>query len=152
MNRREMLKSVASGVVLAAMSGATLATDQHAHEHGMMEHAHDANPNAALIAATSAAIIKGQACLQHCIAQLSQGDKELGKCAMLSSDMLTACTAIQQLASNKSPYLTGMAEVAMMICNDCEEECRKFEKKHEVCKAAAEACAACHMELMKVAA
>lgn len=152
MDRREMIKTTTSGVLLAAISSAALAKEE-AHSHaGMPGMGKGMATSTALVTATAAAVIKGQACLQHCVAMMGDGEKELGRCAALSTDMIAACTAIQQLSSNKSPHLGSMAKVTMAICNDCEKECRKFEKTHEVCKEAADACATCRMELTKVAA
>lgn len=152
MNRREMLKNAAAGVMLAA-AGAVLAEEKmEHHHHADHDHMHGGEKYQKLIDAAADSIKKGQICLQHCIDALSQGDKELGKCAMVVNDMLAACVAVQQLASYNSPHLPKMAKVASAICRDCEDECRKFEKKHEVCKASAEACAACYKECDKISA
>ena len=150
MDRREMLKVATGGLMLAAAGNTVFAAEpkqhaDHQHMHG------SGNKNQSLIDAAADSVKRGQACLQHCIESLSQGDKELGKCAMLVNDMIAACVAIEQLANYNSPHLAKMAKVAMDICHDCEEECRKFEKKHEVCKASAEACAACYKECKKIA-
>jgi Cys-rich four helix bundle protein (predicted Tat secretion target) len=154
MDRREMLKVATGGIMLAAAGNTAFAAEAAKPPAGH-EHMHDmhvsGNKNQSLIDAASDSVKKGQACLQHCIELLIQGDKEIGKCAMLVNDMLAACAAIQQLASYNSAHLAKMAKVAMDICRDCEIECRKFEKKHQVCKDSADACAACFNECKKIA-
>lgn len=50
-----------------------------------------------------------------------------------------------------TPHLAKMAKVVMDICQDCEKECRKFEKKHEACKVSADSCAVCFNECKKIA-
>jgi len=141
--------------MLAAAGNAVFAAENtkqptdHQHMHDMPG---SGNKNQSLIDAAADSVKKGQACLQHCIESLSQGDKELGKCAMVVNDMIAACVAIEQLANYNSPHLAKMARVAMDICRDCEDECRKFEKKHQVCKASADSCAVCFNECKKIAA
>lgn len=149
MDRREMLKVATGGMMLAAAGNAVFAAE---HQHAGHQHMPAAGKNQSLIDAAADSVKKGQACLQHCIESLSQGDKELGKCAMVVNDMIAACVAIEQLANFNSPHLAKMAKVAMDICQDCEKECRKFEKKHEVCKVSADSCAACFNECKKIAA
>lgn len=39
----------------------------------------------------------------------------------------------------------------MAFCKDCEDECRKHEKKHMTCKECADACAKCLAECKKIA-
>lgn len=155
MDRREMLKVATGGLMLAA-SGNTVFAAEGAKQPAGHEHMHDmpgmGNKNQSLIDAAADSVKKGQACLQHCLASLGQGDKELGKCAIAVNDMLAACVAIEQLGNYNSPHLAKMARVAMDICSDCEKECRKFEKKHEVCKASADSCLICFNECKKIAA
>ncbi|MDE2118330.1 MAG: four-helix bundle copper-binding protein [Betaproteobacteria bacterium] len=157
MDRREMLKGVlkgtAGGLMLAAAGNTVFAAEDAMHQHAGHQHSPaSGKKNQGLIDAAADSVKKGQACLQHCIESLGQGDKELGKCAMAVNDMIAACVAIEQLANYNSPHLAKMARVAMDICRDCEDECRKFEKKHEVCKDSADSCAACFNECKKIAA
>lgn len=141
--------------MLAAAGNAAFAagnTQQHAgHEH-MHDMQGSGNKNQGLIDAAADSVKKGQACLQHCIESLSQGDKELGKCAMAVNDMIAACVAIGQLANYNSPHLAKMAKVVMDICQECEKECRNFDKKHEVCRVSADSCLVCFNECKKIAA
>lgn len=155
MDRREMLKVATGGLMLAATGNAAFAAEKAKQPVGH-EHMHDMHgsgkKNQGLIDAAADSVKKGQACLQHCIELLGQGEKELGKCAMVVNDMIAACAAIEQLGNYNSPHLAKMAKVVMDICQDCEKECRKFEKKHEACKISADSCAVCFNECKKVAA
>jgi Cys-rich four helix bundle protein (predicted Tat secretion target) len=147
MNRRELLLGAAS-LVAAASTSSAFAMSDGSHEH---HHHHSPNPNQALIDAASDCIQRGQICLSHCLDLLSQGDKEMGDCAKSVNQMLAVCTAIQQLASQNSKHLPGLAKIAAEVCRDCEESCKKHADKHEECKACRDSCAACAKECRKIA-
>ncbi|KAF0204835.1 MAG: hypothetical protein FD173_1486 [Gallionellaceae bacterium] len=51
----------------------------------------------------------------------------------------------------KQKNLPQMAKLAMDVCKECEEECKKTEK-HPECKACMEASAARYKECKKIAA
>lgn len=146
MERRELLKG-AGVLAMAALLEPAMAADEHHHHH-------DAGPKKgqALIASASDCIVKGQACLSHCLVLLGQGDKEMAACAQSVNQMLAICTALQQLASQESSYLPALAKLAGDVCRDCEKACRKHEKKHAECKACAEACAECAKQCKALAA
>lgn len=145
MNRRELLLS---GVALAsaAIVGKVQAADGHEHHHQ-----HGGAVNTGLTAATSDCIQKGQVCLSHCLTLLGQGDKEMAACAQSVNQMLAVCGALQQLASQESSYLKSQAKIAMDICKECEDECKKHADKHDTCKACMEGCRACYKECKKIA-
>jgi Cys-rich four helix bundle protein (predicted Tat secretion target) len=146
MNRRELLLGAASLVAAASTSSAFAMSDGHEHHH------HSPNPNQAMIDAASDCIQRGQICLSHCLDLLSQGDKEMGGCAKSVNQMLSVCTAIQQLANQNSRYLPALAKIAADACRDCEESCKKHADQHEECKACRDACAACAKECRKITA
>jgi Cys-rich four helix bundle protein (predicted Tat secretion target) len=143
MNRRELLLS---GVALASATlvGKAQAVEGRAHHH--------ATVNTNLIVATSDCVQKGQICLSHCLMLLGQGDKEMAACAQSVNQMLAVCGALQQLASQESPYLARQAKIAMDVCKQCEDECKKHADKHDACKACMESCEACYNECKKIAA
>lgn len=143
MDRREML-TAAGTLAVAAMSAQALAAD---HDH----HHHTGHPNQGLIESTAHCLMAGQACQQHCIELLGQGDKEIAACAASVTEMMAVCQALQQLASAKSKHVGKQAKVALDLCKQCEDECRKHEKKHQTCRDCAEACAACAKECQKLA-
>ena len=152
MNRRELLLG-AVAMTAAATAGKVFAAE-HDHmnmDHMNMAHNHQSTRNDKLIAAASDCILKANICLQHCLELLGQGDTTMAACAKSSSQVAAVCSALQQLASAESKHLPQFAKVAMEICKECEEECKKTEK-HPECKACKEACAACYAECKKVAA
>ena len=145
MDRREMLAAVGT-LAAAAISAQALATEDHSHHH------QTGHPNQGLIESAAHCLMAGQACQQHCIELLGQGEKEMAPCAASVAEMLATCQALQALASQKSKNLPKMAKVALDVCKQCEDECRKHEKKHQTCRDCAEACAACAKECQKYTA
>ncbi|HEX5364121.1 MAG TPA: four-helix bundle copper-binding protein [Gallionella sp.] len=145
MNRRELL---AGGIALA---GAALVGNAQAaaHDHG---HHHGGAVSGALTLAIGDCIQKGEVCLNHCIELLGQGEKEMAACAKTVNEVLAVCGALQQLANQNSQQLAKMASIAMEVCKQCEDECKKHADKHESCKACGESCAACYAECRKIAA
>lgn len=156
MDRREILQGGAllSAALFAGMARAAGAGDQdHAHEHLHHAHDHDGGVNYSDLAhAATHCVMFGEACIDHCITLLGQGEKEMAACARSVEELLAACNMLRQLATWKSAYVPRMAKVAMDICKACEEECRKHEKKHQPCRDCADACADCYKECAKVAA
>jgi Cys-rich four helix bundle protein (predicted Tat secretion target) len=150
MNRREMILGAAAMAAVATAGRAFAA--EHEHDH-MMMHDHHAmsSRNDKLIAVASDCALKANVCLQHCLVLLGQGDTSMAACAKSSTQAAAICTALQQLASAESKHLPQLAKVAMDICKECEEECKKTEK-HPECKACKEACAACYEECKKIVA
>ncbi len=151
MNRRELLLGV-TAMATAAIAGKAFAAE-HEHEHAgkEMAHEHSSAHHDKLIAAAADCVLKANLCLQHCIVAMGKGEKDLAACAKSSSQVAAICTALQQLASADSKQLPQLAKVAMEICKDCEEECKKTER-HPECKACKEACAACYQECKAIAA
>ena len=143
MDRRELLLG-AGAVALSAVTAAAFGAE-HAHDHMH----HGSAKNQGLIDATADCIKKGQACHNHCLDLLAQGDKEMAACARTVSQMLATCAALEQLSSLNSRHAAKMAKVAAEVCKECEDECRKHEKKHAECKACADSCAQCLKECNK---
>lgn len=147
MDRRAFLGSAGLMALSAAASAvaAEAPADAHAHHH----HA-GAYP---AVAATAGDCVKyGQVCIDHCLSLLGNGDKSLAGCARSVQQMLPLCTALQQLAVQRSAYLPALAKVALQACQDCEKECRKHEKQHTQCLDCANACAACAKECERLLA
>ncbi len=148
MERRDFLKSAVAMATLAA-AGSAMAEEHKMdmdHEHMDMGGLHHhVNPNEKLIAAAADCIAKANICLQHCLTLLGEGDKSMAACAKSASQISAICTALEQFAAGQSKNLSQLAKVAMDVCKDCEEECKKTDK-HPECKACGESCAACHKE------
>ncbi|MGC2049503.1 MAG: four-helix bundle copper-binding protein [Gallionella sp.] len=145
MNRRELLTNA------AAMVAAVTAGRAFAAEHDHMQHDHEQKPNKyqMLLVSASDCMLKADICLQHCIVAMGKGDKDLAACARSSSEVAAICIALQHLASADSKQLPQLAKVAMDICKDCEDECKKTDKQPE-CRACGEACAECYKECKKI--
>lgn len=144
MNRREMLTGA------AAMVAAVTAGRAFAAEHDHMHHEPKANKHQPLLETSSDCVLKAQLCIQHCLVAMGQGEKELAACAQSASQVIAVCGALQQLAAADSRRLAQMAKLAMDVCKDCEDECKKMNK-HPECKACGEACAACYKECKSIA-
>ncbi len=151
MNRRELLLGAAA-MAAAVTAGRALAVE-HNHDHMSMVHDHHAmsSRNDKLIAAAADCAWKANVCQQHCIDLLGQGDQSMAACARSSGQAAAICAALQQLAASGSKQLPQLARVAMDVCKECEDECKKTGK-HPECKACEEACAACYAECKKIAA
>ena len=138
MERRELLGAFTA---LAATGLAThaQAADEHNHHH----HHAAAAPYAALLIAAADCVVKGQACLAHCLVLLGQGDKAMASCAQNVNQMLALCGALQNLAAQNAKLTPALAKVALDACTTCEAECKKHENQHAECKACRESCTAC---------
>ncbi len=144
MDRREAVM----GTGLLALTGLAAAQTAAAEEGA---HVHHGSHHKALADAAGTCVATGQACLDHCLDLMGNGHKELGACAKSVTQMLTLCSALQNLANQDSKYLVKLASVTMDACLDCEEECKKHADKHEACKRCGESCAACAKECKLVA-
>jgi Cys-rich four helix bundle protein (predicted Tat secretion target) len=120
------------------------------HDHSHMHHGAPANE--ALTAAMADCIQKGEVCLNHCLEVLGEGEKDMAACARSVNEVLTVCNALQQLSNQNSKQVAKLAAIAMDVCKQCEDECKKHADKHEQCKACGESCAACYKECRKIAA
>jgi Cys-rich four helix bundle protein (predicted Tat secretion target) len=147
MNRRELLGAAAGAASLAVAVNAALADEHMDH----MDHSAHAGASSLADAARKCANA-GDACMSHCLALFVAGDTSVAGCAKSVYQMSAMCVGLARLASANSPHLAAMAKVCREVCLDCEKECRKHEKEHDVCRACAESCAACAEECKKIAA
>lgn len=137
MERREMLMSAGAAALAALATRAVAAEDHYHHQPGVK------SKLAPLAESAADCVLKGEACLSHCLVLLGDGDKALAACAKSVNQMLAVCAALRGLAQQNAKYTASFAKAAIDVCKDCEDECRKHEKKHAECKACAESCAAC---------
>jgi len=124
----------------AGALGASLAVAARAED--MDHHAHHAAPARDLVAAAGHCVTEADVCDQHCLAMFREGDKSLVDCAARVRELAALCTAASKLAVQESPRLNALLDVCAESCKACEDECRKHEAKHEVCKTCADACVA----------
>lgn len=143
MNRRTLLESLAAAALMAA---ALPARAEHPAGH---EHA-GAAPYGALQASAADCVAAGQRCLAHCIRLLADGDESMGACAGAVRQMLTLCSALQDLAAQGSTLTPSMAKLALRGCEDCAAACEPHAGHHAECKACMEACEACIRECKAV--
>ena len=138
----------------AAAVAATLTTDTafSATDHNHSAHQHTANNNEDIINTALDCIKTGQACNDHCIELVKTGDTSIADCMDILVESLAMCTALAQMASANSSHLPELAKLCISVCEDCEKECRKHEKKHAVCKACADSCNACIKACKKIVA
>lgn len=145
MDRRDLLAGAGLLAVAGAARVAMAADDPHAHHH----HA-GGGKYAELVKTNADCDTKGQICLAHCIKLLGDGDKEMAACAASVRELLATCGALLTMATAESKFTPQLAAVALKVCENCEKECRKHEKKHQQCKDCGDACAACAKECKKV--
>lgn len=145
MNRRDVFSG--TGAVMMAAVGTTVFAQEH--DHSKMHHV---NTKGALTAAAADCVVKGQACLAHCLILLGDGDKSMAGCATKVNQMLALCGALQNLGAQQSSLVPALAKVALDACEQCAKECSKHEKKHAECKACMESCQACIKECKAVIA
>lgn len=153
MNRRDLLVGLGAVALTAGAASAaekkTEAAPASAHAgHGDM----GAHKNQALIDTSLDCAKKGELCINHCLTSFAAGDTSLAVCAKSVAEVIAVCTALSIAAAVESRNLPALAKAAMAFCKDCEDECRKHEKKHMTCKDCADACAKCLAECKKLAA
>lgn len=143
MNRRDALKTTAAAG--AVLSFAALAADPP-------KAAADAKPavkpsgiaaHKAMYEAALECVRVGQECLDHCIRNLSTGDKMMAECAGTVRAMLPLCEAVVELSRLDSAHLKALAAVCAKACRDCEAACKKHAGHHAECKACMESCGRC---------
>ena len=140
MDRRTVLAALAAALPVLRASAEDRGVPEPREEH---HHLGGHHPRAALIEATSHCIAVAEICLDHCHGMLSSGDTSMAGCARSSSSVIAVCTALRSLAAENAPATGALARVAAQVCEDCEKECRKFAKEHEVCRDCMDACADC---------
>ena len=146
MDRREALGTIVAAGMAALAANSAMAED-HSHHH------HQAGPKyQALADSAQNCLATGEACLNHCLTLLGQGDTEMATCAKSVNQMMAMVETLRKLAITESRFLPRYATLCAEMCEDCEKACRKHEDKHAECKACANACAACSKECKAIAA
>lgn len=134
--RRQFLLAAGSFTALAASTVSHASADSgHAHHH------HNSKENDALTRFAAHCETTGNACINHCLILLGDGDTEMADCAGSVQLMKPVCEAVAYHAAADSSYLKELVSVCKTVCADCEDACRKHEKKHAECHACAESCA-----------
>lgn len=144
MNRRELL--IGAGAVLAAGAAGSMAEAAGGHEH----HHHGMGGGySALIDAATECHKVAMACESHCFDTFAKGDTSLAECAREVNEMMALCDATVRSASLNGKQTKNLIKLCMEAGKSCEDECRKHQKKHDICRVAADACAKCVEECKK---
>lgn len=145
--RRDLLLGAAA-IATTLTAGTSFAANEHDHS----AHQHNSKANTDIVDAALDCLKTGQACNDHCIDLIKSGDTSLANCMDTLTETLAMCNALAQMASYQSSRLPEVAKICISVCEDCEKECRKHEKKHEICKACADSCNECIEACKKVTA
>lgn len=128
---------VTGAAALAAATTTSAATDDH--QHSAMQYGDLAHES-------QHCVMKGNACLAHCITDLRSGSTDLVECLASVEELVAICTAMAKVASLGTDRVLAMAAVTKAVCDACEAECRKFADRHKECLECADACVACAKE------
>lgn len=147
LTRRQWLVG-SSALFAAAATGTAAAAAGHDHN---AQHVHGAPKKYQALNATALDCVKtGQECLDHCYRTFRAGDTSLALCASRVQETLATCTMLSQLSAFESMHLKTFLAGCIDVCNACETECRKHEKKHPECKACGDSCVDCVREMKKL--
>jgi Cys-rich four helix bundle protein (predicted Tat secretion target) len=125
---------------------------------GTAARAEDATPadgaarRQALVDAALDCVNRGSVCMTHCVTMLSNGDTSLKDCMRTISSLLPVCEALARMAAIDARHLRDIALLAIDVCGDCEEQCRRHAHHHAQCKNCADACLVCIKQCKKVTA
>lgn len=149
---RRLLLGGSAVAALAAMGsgGAVFAQGKHVHPETAKSPGQAHGRHGALIAALKACISKGEACVKHCIALLNKGDTSLVDCLKTTTAMLPICRALERYAAIDAKHLRELAQLCVVVNQECEAECQKHADHHTACRECADACTACITECTKV--
>jgi len=139
--RRDLLKGaglVGAGLLAAATTGSLAASAHEAGTAGM----HHGRKNSAMTDAMANVVKAGEDCVVHCIDLIQQGDNSLIDCLRSAQEVVAFSKAHAYMSAADSGFLDAMCELSIKVCGNCQKECEK-QKKHPICKACGDACAAC---------
>jgi Cys-rich four helix bundle protein (predicted Tat secretion target) len=134
MQRREFITAAGTIAAVVAAAGQASAQMDQAMVHG---------PKYKSLAQLAGHCVgTGEDCLRHCFEMFSMKDTSMTACATSVSDLVTACRALEALASANSPFVPAFAVVVEKVCLDCKKKCDEYPKIAE-CVACADACVKC---------
>ncbi|MGZ4098418.1 MAG: four-helix bundle copper-binding protein [Bacteroidia bacterium] len=85
----------------------------------------------------------------HCASMdLKETGQNMNRCAQLDMECAAVCYAAAQLMSLGSEHSKAICKICADLCNQCAEECEKYDDEH--CKECAEACRKCAKECSKM--
>ncbi|MEM7193163.1 MAG: four-helix bundle copper-binding protein [Pseudomonadota bacterium] len=134
-------RGILAGVAAAGLAAPLAATAANAAHHE--KHEHHAHGHAELTKIALECVGLGEACANHCVSLLAEGDTSLAKCLIDVNAMLPMCSALAHFAATDAKRLKQLAKVCITVCEDCAKECEKHADKHAECKACGESCEDC---------
>lgn len=137
MNRRELLLGASALAFTATTSGTAFAAGGHKHD----EHHHEGAGD--LLKALAHCDVEAKLCSAHLYDVIKEGDNSVVDCQKALISMMDVCRATGTLATTDSSAFKAILGVAISTLKECENECRKHEKKHEICKTTADSCVEC---------
>lgn len=123
MNRRDMLSigaATAAAHILTSVAGCAA---QNAAVATPAAAGGAPNARAVLQRAVAECIRAGEACLAHCIRDLSAGSTAMAQCAAKVRVMLAICKAVEVVATTDSPHLVALAKLCAAACTECADAC-----------------------------
>lgn len=137
MNRRKAIKQ--SGLLAAT----TLVASSISSKSMASSSSNGAHPFGETIDSTADCIKKAKICRQHCIESLSTGSTMMAECMGAVSEMLVACRAMNDFASQKSTYAKDFVKLCIEACQKCADACKPHRSHHDECRECYEACIKC---------
>lgn len=134
LTRRTVLLSLSAGALSALAPGLAQGEDNTGKQTTQ-------TPHQALAETALDCVGWGERCQKHIMTLFLAGDTSLAQCSARIHDMVAVCNALASLAAAESDHLKPFAKVCIDVCKSCEQECRKHEQHHPICKDTAEACA-----------
>lgn len=82
-------------------------------------------------------------CLNECLTE--DHVEMMLDCIRLDRECVEICSVLESAIIRQSPYTNQLAEICLVVCNDCSEQCEKHEHRHcqycaVICRECAEAC------------
>jgi len=145
MNRRDVIAG-AGGVLAAGVAAGLMFNSSGAAF---------AAGGSSLLGDISKCLDDGAVCQNHCVDELSKGNKDMGKCNRKVTEMLAICNAMHAMVALKSDRAKDLAAVCVKVCQDCADACAEHKahwahKMHLECKDCHDSCLALIKSLKKV--
>ncbi len=145
MNRRDAILSTGSMVVSASISalacgGRPADAQTPANNNSKVAPPPTTGGDNGILAAAHDCMLKGDACLSHCLDLLGTGDTSMKDCSHSVRLMNAMMVGLAAAAAANSPRLSELAKVAMKFCQDCEAACKPHAGHHATCRECMEAC------------
>ena len=150
MNRKSFITNTAAGLATLTAIHTLVAQDHNHDSMKDMKSPSSSGKNSKALMSALHCKLAAQVCLSHCITEMGNGDKTLAACANSTREVLAACEAFIQIASQNSTFTKKTAVLCEEICKACAVECKKHSTHHKECKDCMDSCLSCAKEMAKV--